>query len=69
MAAVMVIETSEIIVTSFSSARPLTSFCAAIKDKQIRETGGIQFLSNAILLHPTQALAEVYLAPGSETGY
>lgn len=38
MAALMVIETSEIMVTLFSSARPLTSFCAAIKDKQIRET-------------------------------
>lgn len=34
----MIIEASQIIVTPFSSASPLTSFCAAIKDKQIRET-------------------------------
>lgn len=36
MAALMVIEPSEIMVTSFSPARPLTSFCA-IKEKQIKE--------------------------------
>lgn len=38
MAALTIIEASQIIVTSFSSASPLTGFCAAIKDKQIRET-------------------------------
>ena len=38
MAALMIIEASQIIVTSFSSASPLTGFCAAIKDKQITET-------------------------------